>query len=258
MPIQGREWPTLIGYITHIKVGITSKFLLVYPLCHMLHYPWKIVREIEILIFSQSPLHNLQQLSLSRIISFPHFGLNFAKPHFNRVQLGWVRRQIQNIHLTILCQLLGLLPVMDGTVVKNKPFLPQTVLSTFILVHLVHVLSDSGEEVPDEIKELVFSVGAFYNSPVGKAIFSNNCNQWKPFALVDGAVHVDFLIWPWPSFISGHVKVKAALIKKKYFCSLHVDVVVHRTILLSLFKWFRGISFFWNTFYSFLLEPSHL
>ena len=95
---------------------------------------------------------------------------------------------------------------MDGTIIKNQPLLSLVLFTlTLLLGELIHLFSDSGEELPDEIEVFILSVSAFDYSPVCESVFGNDGDEGETFSFVDGAVDSDLFIWSGPSLVSGHV-----------------------------------------------------
>ena len=95
---------------------------------------------------------------------------------------------------------------MDSAVVKNQPLLSLVLFTlTLLLGELVHLFSDSGEELPDEVEILILSVGTFDDSPVSESVLGNDGDEGETFPFVDGTVNSDLFIRSGPSLVSGHV-----------------------------------------------------
>lgn len=165
-----------------------------------------VVRKVKIFVIIQSAMHDLEQLFLSWIIDLSDLCFYLIEPVFNRVQLWRIRRKIEYLHSTLLPEAYSLLLIVDCAVVKHEPLLSSLSLVCFLF------LSQTGEELFDEIEIFVLSVGSLDDSPMSESVFSYDGDKWKAFSLWNGAVDSDFLIRPCPSLIPRHVKVETAFV----------------------------------------------
>lgn len=83
-----------------------------------------VISQVIIFVSLERSLHNVQQLFLARIIDLPHLSLKLMEPHFNRIELWTVGRQVHDLYAPLVRQFPSLLLIVDGTVVHNQPLLP--------------------------------------------------------------------------------------------------------------------------------------
>lgn len=203
-------------------------------------------------------MHDIQKLLFSRIVNLPNFSLHLVKPILNGIQLGRVRRQEENLHITGFSHIGSLLLIVYRTIIKYQPLLSHILLLVALLFsELVHLLLQSQEELLYEVEVFVFAVCAFDDSPVGQSVLGDDCNQGKSFAFGDWTVYSDFLVRPCPCFVTSHIKIKATFVQKVYFGLLHPNVFVLYAVIVPFFKRFCCVSLFRYTLNSFLLEFAH-
>lgn len=77
-----------------------------------------------VLILLERSLHNINELTLPRVVCLPNPGLDLMEPHLNGIELGRVGRQVHDLDIPFLSKIHGLLLVMNSAVIHNQPYLP--------------------------------------------------------------------------------------------------------------------------------------
>lgn len=148
---------------------------------------------------------------------------------------------------------------MNSAIIKNQPFLSHPFFTIFLLFsHFIHLLSQPYEQLPYKVKILVFTISTFNDTPMGQPILCYNSNYRESFPFRNRAIYSDLLVRSSPGFITSHVKIEPAFVQKIYPSLLLPNLVVLWAIVKSFLERFGSISFFWNTFDSFLFKLADL
>ena len=158
------------------------------------------------------------ELLLAGVVYLADLGLYFVEPILDRVQLGRVGWQIEDVHANLAAQIDGLLFIVNGAIVQHQPLFSLILFGcAFLLSQLLLFLLHPPEQLLDEIQVFIFTICAFDDAPVSQSVICDYGYQGKTFSLGDRAIDSDLFIGSSPCFITGHVQVKAALVQEVDF-----------------------------------------
>lgn len=86
---------------------------------HVLVDTLVVVGEVVVFVLLEGPVHDFQQLLLSRVVDLPDFGLDLVEPVLDGVELRRVRRQVQDLHAALCPQVYRLLLIVDRTIIQD-------------------------------------------------------------------------------------------------------------------------------------------